>query len=258
MRQAFPGGVQFIDSGSAPFQTVSRAPSVAGGVFLAASVFASESFSFKNRITADAGLRFDHSEAISQDLPVVDAEGLETDARTPASGPSSHGTSFHRGSELTVKLDRTGRTMLRASYGRFNQGVLTGELDPVSPGVTPITTMAYDAATGGYTKLVSVVQPKNLALDPEMGTPHTDEFSLALDRDVKPWLRASAAYIRKRGGDFIGWTDTGGRVPREYPNPCGRQQPAGPRTDELDRRSALSSHESREPVSQVRRTGRRT
>ena len=58
--------------------------------------------------------------------------------------------------------------MLRASYGRFNQGVLTGELSPIHPGVTSITTMAYDAATGGYTSLVSVVDPNiNLALDPE-------------------------------------------------------------------------------------------
>jgi hypothetical protein len=211
LRQTFPGGMQFIDSGGEPFQTVSRPPSVAGGVFITSAVFVSESFSLRNRITADVGLRFDHSTAISQDLPVVDAEGLETDARTDGLGTLFTWNVVSPRLGATVKLDRTGRTMLRASYGRFNQGVLTGELDPVSPGVTPITTMAYDRATGDYTKLVSVVQPKNLVLDPEMSTPHTDEFSLALDRDVRPWLRASAAYIRKRGGDFIGWTDTGGQ-----------------------------------------------
>jgi hypothetical protein len=211
LRQAFPGGVQFIDSNSAPFQTVSRAPSVAGGVFVTSAVFASDSVSLGNRITADAGVRFDHSRAISQDLPVVDAEGHETDAMTAGLGTLFTLNVLSPRLGVVVKLDRTGRTMLRASYGRFNQGVLTGELDSISPGITPITTMAFNAATQDYTTLVSVVHPRNLALDPQMETPHTDEFSLALDRDLNPRLKASAAYIRKRGGDFIGWTDTGGQ-----------------------------------------------
>jgi hypothetical protein len=77
-----------------------------------------------------------------------------------------------------MRLDGTGRTILRVSYGRFNQGILTGELDPI--GDYPTTTMAWDAATGGYTTLVSVVDPKkNLALDPQTISPHSDEFSLA-------------------------------------------------------------------------------
>jgi hypothetical protein len=117
---------------------------------------------------------------------------------------------------LSAKITGDGRTMLRASYGRFNQGVLTGELEPVHPGVTPTTTMAYDASTGGYTRLVSVVDPKrNLSIDPETRTPHTDEFSLAMDHQIGTRLTASAAYIHKTGSDAIGWTDTGGQYREE-------------------------------------------
>ena len=84
------------------------------------------------------------------------------------------------------------------------------------PGVTTVTTMAYESATGGYTRLVSVVDPTiNLSLDPETRAPHTDEFSLAVDRQMCRGCRASAAYIRKRGRDFIGWTDTGGQYREE-------------------------------------------
>ena len=60
---------------------------------------------------------------------------------------------------VTARLTSDGRTILRASYGRFNQGVLTGEISPIHPGVTPVTTTAFDPATGGYTRLVSVVDP---------------------------------------------------------------------------------------------------
>ena len=56
----------------------------------------------------------------------------------------------------TLKLSADGRTVMRASYGRFSQGVLTGELEPFHPGATPTTTMAFVPATGDYSRLVSV------------------------------------------------------------------------------------------------------
>jgi hypothetical protein len=216
LRQSFPGGVQFVDRNTAPSEAIFRAPSIAGGVFITPAVFASDSFNVTSRITADAGVRFDHSRAISQDLPIVDAEGHETDAVTKGVGTIYTWNVISPRLGVTAKLDRTGRTILRANYGRFNQGVLTGEFDPISPAITPTTTMAYEPATGGYTRLVSVVDPKiNLAVDPHTRTPHTDEFSMALDREITPRLKASAAYIRKRGSDFISWTDTGGQYRAE-------------------------------------------
>jgi hypothetical protein len=174
-------------------------------------VFASDSVSVKNRIVADAGVRFDHSRGISPDLPGVDALGRETDGVTKGVGTLYTWNVVSPRLGVVVKLSPDGRTMLRANYGRFNQGVLTGELEPIHPGVTPIRTMAYEAATGDYTKLLSVVDSSNLALDPKTRTPRSDEYSLAVDREIGPRLMASAAYIGKRGRNFIGWTDTAGQ-----------------------------------------------
>src|SRR5207253_85147 len=84
---------------------------------------------------------------------------------------------------VTAKLTTDGRTILRGSYGRFSQGVLTGEISPFHPAVTAITTTAFDPVTGGYTRAVSVVDPKkNLLLDRGLRTPHTDEYSVGVDR----------------------------------------------------------------------------
>jgi len=210
--QILPGGVRYVDSNGAPFQAVFRAPSIAGGVFVTPAVFVSDTFTVTNRVTVDAGVRFDHARAINPDLPVVSVDGRETDAVLPGIGTVYAENVVSPRLGFTAKLDRSSRTLLRGSYGRFNQGVLTGELDPMSQGTTATTTMAYEAATGGYTRLVSVVDPKiNLALDSNMRTPHTDEYSLAIDREVIPGLRASAAYIRKRGSSFIAWVDRGGQ-----------------------------------------------
>ena len=214
--QIFPGGVRYVDNNSSPFQSVSRTPSIAGGVFVTPAAFASDRFSVSERLTVDAGVRFDHSRAINPELPVVSADGRETDATIAGVGTVYTQNVVSPRLGVTAVLDGSGRTLLRASYGRFNQGVLTGELDPISQGTTPITTMGFEAATGGYTRLISVVDPKiNLALDPKTRSPRTDEFSVALDREITPRVRASVAYIRKRGRDFIGWVDRAGAYREE-------------------------------------------
>jgi hypothetical protein len=211
-----PGGVRYVDNAGQPFQSISRAPAISGGRFNTTAFFASDSLTVNDRVTLNAGVRFDHSDAISQDLPALDAEGNETDDVIQGLGKLYTWNVLSPRLGATVKLTENGRTILRASYGRFNQGVLTGELSPFHPGVTPTTTMAFNAATGGYTTLVSVVDPKiNLALDPDTRTPRTDEYSIGLDREITPLVAAAVAYIRKDGSNFISWTDVGGQYREE-------------------------------------------
>ena len=205
-----PGGVRYIDSGG-PFQAEYREPSIAGGRADMIALFASDSIALNDRVTLNAGIRFDHSRASSPDVPALDGAGMETDDTIAGMGTLYTWNVVSPRLGVTAKLTADGRTMLRASYGRFNQGVLTGELSPVHPGVTSTITLGYDAATGAYTTPVSVLNPRiNLALDPGTRTPRTDEYSVAIERQLPARLAASAAYIRKTGANFIAWTDTGG------------------------------------------------
>jgi len=206
-----PGGVRYVDSNGQPFQAVFRAPSTEGGRFDTMALFASDSMTFGDRVTVNAGLRFDHNRAISQDIPAIDANGEETTGVIRGLGRLYTENVFSPRFGLTAKLTGDGRTMLRANYARFHQGVLTGELSSIHPGVTPTTTMAYNAATGGYTTPVSVVNPHiNLSIDGHTRTPKTDEYSIGVDRDLSGFVVA-AAYIHKRGTDSIAWTDTAGQ-----------------------------------------------
>jgi hypothetical protein len=105
---------------------------------------------------------------------------------------------------------------VRASYGRFSQGVLTGELEPFHPAATPTTTMAFDPATGAYSTLVSRVDPRtNLQLDPRIRTPFSDEYSVSVEREFAAGWSLTGALVHKRGDNFIGWTDVGGAYREE-------------------------------------------
>ena len=109
---------------------------------------------------------------------------------------------------LVVKMRRDGRSLVRASYGRYRQGVFTGELSPLHPGVTTGSTYDFDRATGGYTNLRSDRQ--QVALDPDTRAPRTDEYSVGVDRQIGRQLAISLAYVRKNGANFIGWTEVAG------------------------------------------------
>ena len=205
-----PTSVRYVNINGAPAQTVSRPPSNSGGVSLTSSIFVSDAVTLGDRLTVNAGLRFDQSQAISQDLPDVDLDGRETDDVVRGLGRLYTWNVWSPRIGVTAKLTRNGRTILRGSYGRFSQGVLTGEIGLFHPAVTPITTMGFEAATGGYTRSVSVVDKVNLQLDRHTRAPHTDEYSVGLDRELGQRLGFAVAYVRKDGANFIGWTDIGG------------------------------------------------
>jgi len=222
-----PGGIRYVDNAGQPFQAISASPSNAGGLFITAAAFASDAITLGARTTLNVGVRFDHSRAISQDLPAVDASGHDTGTMIQGLGTLYTWNVVSPRLGITARLTSDGRTILRASYGRFNQGVLTGEISPIHPAVAPMTTTAFDPATGGYTHLVSVVDPNiNLAIDPSTRTPRTDEYSIGVDRQLGAQWSAAAAYIHKSGSQFIAWTDVGGEYAQTtHVFPDGRTLP---------------------------------
>jgi outer membrane receptor protein involved in Fe transport len=211
-----PTGVRYVDNDGAPFQAVASEPSSTGGLFNTAAAFATDAITIGDRLTIDAGVRFDRTEAISQDLSVVDSQGHDTGNVVNGLGSLYTWNIWSPRLGVTAKLSADGRTMLRASYGRFTQGVFTGELSPFHPGVTPMTTYGVDGATGSYSRVIRVVDPRiNLVLDSGIHAPHTDEYAVGVDREVASRLTAAIAFIHKDGDDFIGWTDVGGKYREE-------------------------------------------
>jgi hypothetical protein len=221
-----PTGVRYLDNGGQPFQAISRAPSHEGGVSLTASGFVADTIT-RGGLTISAGLRFDHSRAIIQDLHALDPEGRETDQIVNGLGTLYTWNVFSPRLGVTRKLTVDGRTVLRASYGMFRQGLLTGEFAAIHPAATPITTAAFNAATGGYTTIVKVDDPGiNLQIDPETRSPRSEEYSVGLDREVGRKLAVAIAYVGKKGSNFIGWTDVGGQYREESRTlPDGRSVP---------------------------------
>ncbi len=150
-----PSGTRLIDSGGQPSQQISTAPFNVGGTAITAAAFASDAITLNDRVTINAGLRFDHSRAFSQDLPALDSSARETDAIVKGLGTLYTWNVLSPRLGVTARLTGDGRTNVRASYGRFSQGVMTGELEGFHPGATSTKTATFDPATGEYTNNIS-------------------------------------------------------------------------------------------------------
>jgi hypothetical protein len=205
-----PGGERQVYNGGVLQQRTLQDPTHSGGEFVTAAAFVSDTLRLGSRVTINGGIRFDHTRAISQDMHRLDANGDDTDEMIDGRGTMGTWNAMSPRLGVIAKLDVAGRTMLRGSYGRFSQGALTGEVSFFHPGQTTTRTIAEPS---GVTTMVT--NPAELQFDRELRMPYTDQYSIGVDREIGSRLAVSAAYVRKDGRNFIGWTDVGGRYREE-------------------------------------------
>ena len=187
-------------------QRIRQTPPTPAVQFVTAGAFVADTVRVGGRVTINAGVRFDYSRAISQDMHRLDSLGNDTGAIIDGKGTVGTWNTVSPRVGVIVRLDAAGRTMLRGSYGRFSQGVLTGEISPFHPGQTPVTMIAEPSCT------VTTLDPSvDLQLDTDLRMPYTDQYSIGLDREIGAPLAVSAAYIRKASRVFIGWEDFTGQ-----------------------------------------------
>ena len=199
-----PTGESFVYGNGVLKQRTLQAPANSGGRFVTAAVFASDAVRLGGRVSINPGLRFDHSRAISQNVPEYDAFVRETGRTIEGRGTVDSWNVISPRVGVVVKLDTDGRTMLRANAGRFSQGLLTGEISAIHPGRTRITIIQEPSG------VTLVRDSSQVQLDPELRLPYTNQYSIGLDREVGRLLAVSVAYVRKDGRDFIGWTERAG------------------------------------------------
>ena len=205
------------------------APSIVGGVFVTAAGFVSDAITIGDRLTINAGLRFDHSRAISQDLPRSRrARTRNRRHRCRAWARSTRGTCGRRGwghDEADGRWPHDAARELRP--------LQSGRARPASwrrsilAAATTITTALRSGDRRLHHARVHRRSRKNLQLDPDMRTPRTDEYSIGVDRAARsPRCRWRSPTSAKDGGNFIGWTDVGGSYREDTRVAAGRSQRA--------------------------------
>jgi TonB dependent receptor len=227
---AYPGAVHYLDYNGQPFVARYRDTYSYGGAFDNFGAFAEDTVRAGDRLTLNLGVRFDYSRARSPDVPEFDSLGNETGNTIAGRGHLYDWSVFSPRVGIHLELTEDASTILRAFYGRFHPGILTTELQAVSPGFGPITQAFYDPVTGTYSNGSSIIDPlRNVQIDSETRSPYTNQYSIGVDRTIGRDWSVGVSYARRAGGDFTGWRDIGGVYGTgEVVLPDGRRLPVFP------------------------------
>ena len=110
-----------------------------------------------------------------------------------------------------MKLNESGSTLLKGHYGRYYRGIVTGEFDNTTPSIAPryLFSGNYDAA-GNPLDLELVSDTSQLAVDPNLKNPYTDQFIVAVEQQVGPDIGFSVNYVHKESKRQTAFPDVGG------------------------------------------------
>jgi hypothetical protein len=206
----YPSGVQYSDLGGKPDQATFREPFVDGAASHAQGVWIDDQLTTA-RITVQAGVRFDRMSAESPDVPAVDYQ-LENNGKTIAGlGHMFTWQVWSPRGGVTAKLTQDGRTVLRASVGRYYSPIFLNTIAGVHPGLSPTTVARFDPATGQYSTVLQVTDPlANISVDRGAKDQYTNQYSIGIDRQIARNAGVTVSYVRKDTRQQLGWKDIGG------------------------------------------------
>jgi outer membrane receptor protein involved in Fe transport len=211
--------VTYTDLNGAPYTATFKNPAVIGGRLRQNGAYAQDNWSLNDRVTLNLGVRFDHT---AGDIPSLDSQttliGLDTTAPSAPSNTTFPGVpnliavnSVSPRLGFTVRLDQSGRTILKGNYGRFYGKLATGMFNSGSPGNTPSDTEKFNPVTGKYDILQSLVNNQtNFAVDPSLRNQYTDQLFFGVERQIMANMGVDFELIYKKEGDFIRMTDARG------------------------------------------------
>ena len=213
-----PGGLIFHDFAGMPDELKVVPLDARGANASSFGLWVEDALTF-DRLTLNVGVRYDHMEAISQDIPEFDTALAKTGATINGLGTLYEWDVVAPRFGFNYKLNESGTAVLRGTVGRAHRNIRTGEYDDGHPGRGGVTTRAWDGVTplsaatsiAAYPTIIGVTDPTaNLPIiDPNTETPYTDSLSIGTDVEVAPQVGVGWSYVYKYGQKFIGEEDRG-------------------------------------------------
>ena len=216
----------YTDLNSAPYTATFSDPSASGGRIRSAGGYAQDSWTVNDRVTLNLGVRFDH---IAGDIPELSSgatlDGIRGDASFEVPSTTTYPgvpdlIAFNTWSPragLTMRVDRSGKTIFKANYGRFYGKLATSMFNSMSPGATPTTTLRWNTATGKYDLPFSFVDNKiNFSVNPDLANQYTDQLFMGVEQALGHNMGVNGSFVWKQEGAFIRLADVrGAYAPRD-------------------------------------------
>jgi hypothetical protein len=150
--------------GDTPAYGYTQLPYTQGGRMKSIGIFADDTYQL-GRATLNLGLRYDDSKAYFAAQDILDAQGNPAGQQSPAVDEVFRWRVLSPRLGVTFKVNESGSTLVKAHYGRYYRGIVTGEFDATTPSITPKYYFEYDE-DGERTEPELVSDISQLRVDP--------------------------------------------------------------------------------------------
>lgn len=211
-RGSYASGNKYYDLNGKPYYTVVQEPYARGARIRTAGVFVQDDWTVNKRVALNLGLRYDRT---AGDVPEIE----QLNAHLEPTGKSFNGTpglitwndvSPRLG--VTVKLDTTGKTVAKLSWGRYYGKLIAPMFNNISAGNTQINALYYNNSTGKYDIPGGVFfNPKaNYGIDANLHNQWTNQLYIGMERQLQPDFGVNVYFVYKSDGGFIRLNDVQG------------------------------------------------
>ena len=125
----------------------------------------------------------DYSKALFPSFPLLDALGKETGQVSPANDDLYHWNVFSPRVGFNYRVTQSGKTLVKAHYGRYYKALDKSEFAAAVPSITPSYQFTLDA-TGNRTDIVQVSSNANLRIDHNFKAAYTDQYIVQLEQEL--------------------------------------------------------------------------
>ena len=173
------------------------------------SAFFDDSWSVNDRLVLNLGLRFDHTRGGYPELDRLDANANPTGEKIPGDMDLLRWDTWSPRLGIVYQLTGDRKTVLRASYGRYYGHMLLRTFYSSAPSKSERSWWEYNWDTGEYDILWEVIDPiADRGFDRNLKNPYSDQYSIAIEREVFPDFSLSLTGVYKESKDFIGTLNT--------------------------------------------------
>jgi hypothetical protein len=156
------------------------------------------------------GVRGDYSKALAPEQQELDDNAQPTGRTFPRTDFFTWNSISPR-LGVNVKLNSTGKTVLKSHWGRYHPQITTGEFaNVIGPNIKPYYQGTYNFATGEVEDLFATSSPESLKVSSSYNSPRTDQFIVGVEQELTSKIGLQVNYVRKWGRQFAAWRDTVG------------------------------------------------
>jgi hypothetical protein len=214
---SYSGGVVYYLYYGEPYSAYFQAPYSDGESVNKLGVFIDDAWSITKRLTLNLGLRFDHQDGNITEVERLDANMQKTGEKVPGQDNILVWNNWSPRLGLVYQLTSDMKTILRANYGHYYEGMTLMIFAMMSKGFPTVYTYGYNPETEAYDDFWYSWDPSAGYGIGDVKNSLCKQFSVGITRELFTDLALELTYVYKYTDNFYSrWNTTAQFEPVEY------------------------------------------